>query len=127
MPPSVPLEASTGHLAVARTLAGGAGFGDLEPASETAAQLPGIIDAIAAEHRPSASPFFGNLSALSPQVASDPTMLGELFLVYQAAMHATRAAVYYMPHLDNPAMRKRKLQIFVDDDGLTGATRITTN
>ena len=35
-------------------------------------------------------------------------------------MHATRAAVYYMPHLDNPAMRKRKLQIFIDDDGLPG-------
>src|SRR5260370_8566151 len=35
-------------------------------------------------------------------------------------MHATRAAVYYLPHLDSPALRKRKLQIFVDDDGLPG-------
>jgi hypothetical protein len=35
-------------------------------------------------------------------------------------MHATRAAVYYLPHLDSPALRKRKLQIFVDDDGLKG-------
>jgi pyrroloquinoline quinone (PQQ) biosynthesis protein C len=33
-------------------------------------------------------------------------------------MHATRAAVYYLPHLDSPALRKRKLQIFIDDDGL---------
>src|SRR5208282_3272034 len=36
------------------------------------------------------------------------------------AMHATRAAVYYLPHLDSPALRKRKLQIFIDDDGLAG-------
>jgi hypothetical protein len=35
-------------------------------------------------------------------------------------MHATRAGVYYLPHLDSPAMRKRKLQIFIDDDGLPG-------
>jgi pyrroloquinoline quinone (PQQ) biosynthesis protein C len=47
-------------------------------------------------------------------------MLGQIHLVYQAAMHATRAAVYYLPHLDSPALRKRKLQIFVDDDGLPG-------
>jgi pyrroloquinoline quinone (PQQ) biosynthesis protein C len=33
-------------------------------------------------------------------------------------MHATRASVYYLPHLDSPALRKRKLQIFIDDDGL---------
>ena len=33
-------------------------------------------------------------------------------------MHATRAAVYYLPHLDRPALRKRKLRIFIDDDGL---------
>jgi len=35
-------------------------------------------------------------------------------------MHATRAAVYYFPHLDSLALRKRKLQIFIDDDGLPG-------
>ena len=46
--------------------------------------------------------------------------LGQVHLVYQSAMHATRAAVYYLPHLDSPAMRKRKLQIFIDDDGLKG-------
>jgi len=35
-------------------------------------------------------------------------------------MHATRAAVYHLPHLDSPALRKRKLRIFLDDDGLAG-------
>jgi pyrroloquinoline quinone (PQQ) biosynthesis protein C len=95
-------------------------FPDLGLHPETAARFPAIIDAIADAHRPSNSPFFQRLSELPRQIAADPRMLGELFLVYQAAMHATRAAVYFLPHLDNPAMRKRKLQIFVDDDGLPG-------
>ncbi len=85
---------------------------------DAAAQLAVVIDAIAEAHRPSDNPFFRRLSTLPRKVASDPRLLGELFLVYQAAMHATRAAVYYLPHLDSPAMRKRKLQIFIDDDGL---------
>ncbi len=81
-------------------------------------RLPAVIDAIAVAHRPSASPFFRRLAALPPAVARDPELLGDLYLIYQAAMHATRAAVYFLPHLDNPAMRQRKLRIFVDDDGL---------
>jgi hypothetical protein len=87
---------------------------------DAVARFPAIIDAIAGAHRPSDRPFFQRLEALPAQVASDPRLLGELFLVYQAAMHATRAAVYFLPHLDSPALRKRKLQIFVDDDGLPG-------
>ena len=53
-------------------------------------------------------------------LAYEPCFLGQMHLIYQSAMHATRAAVYYLPHLDSPALRKRKLQIFVDDDGLPG-------
>jgi hypothetical protein len=83
-------------------------------------EFPAAIKAIAEEHRPSRMPFFSDLRNLPREVASDPQFLGEVYLVYQAAMHATRAAVYYLPHLDNPAMRKRKLQIFIDDDGLPG-------
>ena len=49
---------------------------------------------------------------------ADPSFLGQIHLIYQSAMHATRAAVYYLPHLDSPALRKRKLRIFIDDDGL---------
>jgi len=78
------------------------------------------IHAIAAAHQPSRMPFFRRLAALPTRAASDPAMLGSLYLTYQAAMHATRAAVYYLPHLDAPALRKRKLQIYVDDDGLAG-------
>ena len=78
------------------------------------------IALIAARHRPSRMPFFENLAALPRNAARDPKLLGKIHLVYQAAMHATRAAVYYLPHLDSPALRKRKLQIFVDDDGLPG-------
>lgn len=74
--------------------------------------------AILKEHRPSRMPCFGRLAALPSTVVSDPSFLGQILLVYQSAMHATRAAVYYLPHLDSPALRKRKLQIFIDDDGL---------
>jgi hypothetical protein len=84
------------------------------------AHLPAIIETIAAAHRPSQTPFFERLSSMPHQIVCDPELLGQLYLIYQAAMHATRAAVYFLPHLDNPAMRKRKLQIFIDDDGLAG-------
>jgi hypothetical protein len=89
-------------------------------ADDAAARFPARIAAIAAQHRPSRMPFFKNLAALPGDVARNPALLGQIHLVYQAAMHATRAAVYYLPHLDSPALRKRKLQIFVDDDGLPG-------
>ena len=83
-------------------------------------EFPVAIRAIAEEHRPSRLPFFRNLAALDREIATDATFLGQIHLIYQSAMHATRAAVYYLPHLDSPALRKRKLQIFVDDDGLPG-------
>jgi hypothetical protein len=78
------------------------------------------IEALTAEHRPSRMPFFARLAAAPSEVGRSPALLGRVHLIYQAAMHATRAAVYYLPHLDNPALRKRKLQIFIDDDGLPG-------
>jgi hypothetical protein len=83
-------------------------------------RFPREIEAIAKQHRPSRMAFFRRLAALPREIASDPAFLGQVHLVYQSAMHATRAAVYYLPHLDSPALRKRKLQIFVDDDGLPG-------
>jgi hypothetical protein len=91
-----------------------------EPASDAIDEFPIAIKEIAERHRPSRMPFFKNLEALDRAVAGDPAFLGQVHLIYQAAMHATRAAVYYLPHLDSPALRKRKLQIFVDDDGLVG-------
>ncbi len=72
------------------------------------------------QHRPSRMPFFRHLAELPSVIAGDPELLGDIHVVYQAAMHATRAAVYHLPHLDSPALRKRKLQIFIDDDGLAG-------
>jgi hypothetical protein len=88
--------------------------------SITTDNYPDAIKALAEQHRPSRMPFFRNLACLDHAVASDPLFLGELHLIYQSAMHATRAAVYHLPHLDSPALRKRKLQIFIDDDGLPG-------
>ena len=92
----------------------------LQADGDIAARFSAEIAAIAAQHRPSRMPFFKNLASLPREAARDPALLGNIHLVYQAAMHATRAAVYYLPHLDSPALRKRKLQIFVDDDGLPG-------
>jgi len=85
-----------------------------------AARFRSEIEAIAEEHRPSRMPFFVRLANMPSEAVRSPTLLGRIHLVYQAAMHATRAAVYHLPHLDAPAMRKRKLLIFVDDDGLPG-------
>ena len=82
--------------------------------------FPRAIRCLLEEHRPSRMPFFRHLANLPFPIASDPGLLGQIHLIYQSAMHATRAAVYYLPHLDSPALRKRKLQILIDDDGLPG-------
>src|SRR5690348_10603877 len=92
----------------------------ISPRGNPVDEIAAAISLLAEQHRPSRMPFFRNLASLDHAAASDPSFLGQIHLVYQAAMHATRAAVYYLPHLDSPALRKRKLQIFVDDDGLPG-------
>ncbi len=89
-----------------------------EPTLSTIEDLPNALATILEEHRPSRMPFFSRLAGLPCALASDPRLLGQIHLVYQSAMHATRAAVYCLPHLDRPALRKRKLRIFIDDDGL---------
>src|SRR5271155_5977917 len=94
--------------------------GQSEPILSAIEDLPNALAVISEEHRPSRMPFFERLAGLPRAVARDPALLGQIHLVYQSAMHATRAAVYYLPHLDSPALRKRKLQIFIDDDGLPG-------
>jgi hypothetical protein len=82
--------------------------------------FPDAIRGFLKEHRPSRMPFFQHMRNLPFAVASNPKLLGQIHLIYQSAMHATRAAVYNLPHLDSPALRKRKLQILIDDDGLPG-------
>jgi pyrroloquinoline quinone (PQQ) biosynthesis protein C len=91
-----------------------------DSAFAAAEDLPKQMASLLAAHRPSRMPFFSRLAALPRNVVKDPELLGQIHLVYQSAMHATRAAVYYLPHLDSPALRRRKLQIFIDDDGLAG-------
>lgn len=90
----------------------------VEPGAEAADGFKSAMTALLDKHRPSRMPFFRRLAELPSAVASNPQFLGQIHLVYQAAMHATRAAVYYLPHLDSPALRQRKLRIFIDDDGL---------
>jgi pyrroloquinoline quinone (PQQ) biosynthesis protein C len=90
----------------------------IEPTASAIENLPNIMAAMLAEHRPSRMPFFKRVAGLPRAVACDGELLGQIHLVYQSAMHATRAAVYFLPHLDSPALRKRKLRILIDDDGL---------
>lgn len=92
----------------------------IEPELHAIDEFPSAIKVALAEHRPSRMPFFQHLAALPFSVANDSTLLGQIHLIYQSAMHATRTAVYYLPYLDSPALRKRKLQILIDDDGLPG-------
>jgi hypothetical protein len=91
-----------------------------QPEPDAIENFPDVITTLLEEHSPSRMPFFRHLAALPFSVASDPLLLGQIHLIYQSAMHATRAAVYYLPYLNSPALRKRKLQILVDDDGLPG-------
>ena len=91
---------------------------NFEPELDAVDGFQGAMMALLDKHRPSRMPFFRRLAQLPSAIASDPQFLGEIHLIYQAAMHATRAAVYYLPHLDSPALRQRKLRIFNDDDGL---------
>ncbi len=76
------------------------------------------MGAIAHAHRPSRAGFFSRLAQLPGAIASSSELLGDIHLIYQSAMHATRVAVYHLPYLDAPALRTRKLQIFLDDDDL---------
>ncbi|MGC2203094.1 MAG: hypothetical protein WA633_23510 [Stellaceae bacterium] len=89
-----------------------------EPSVAAIEDLPSTMASLLEEHRPSRMPFFKRLTRLPRAVVNDPDLLGHILLIYQSAMHATRAAVYHLPHLDSPALRRRKLQIFIDDDGL---------
>jgi len=92
----------------------------IAPLSSPADDFVNIITTVLEQHRPSRMPFFGRFASLPRDAAKDPLLLGKIHLNYQSAMHATRAAVYHLPHLDSPGLRKRKLQIFIDDDGLSG-------
>lgn len=78
------------------------------------------IERIALENKASEHPFFKRLPEADSEHMRNPDVLGELLLRYQAAMHSTRAMAYALPMLDSPELRKRKLQILVDDDGLEG-------
>jgi hypothetical protein len=78
-----------------------------EPMLSAIEDLPNALAVIFEEHRPSRMPFFQRLAEFPRAVARNPALLGQIHLVYQSAMHATRAAVYYLPHLDRPALRKQ--------------------
>ncbi|MBW4563561.1 MAG: hypothetical protein KME32_20935 [Mojavia pulchra JT2-VF2] len=79
-----------------------------------------VLDELYQKYLPSKHPFFSRLALFPPEKLRSPDLLGEIYLRYQAACHATRAMVYFVPYLDSPALRVRKLRIISDDDSLQG-------
>ncbi|PMB03111.1 hypothetical protein CEN49_24125 [Fischerella thermalis CCMEE 5273] len=77
-----------------------------------------FLDEIYQMHLPSKHSFFACLAKFPPEKLCSPNLLGNLYIRYQAACHATRVMVYCVPHLDSPALRVRKLRIISDDDSL---------
>ncbi len=77
-----------------------------------------FLDELYEEHLPSKHSFFSYLAQISPEKLSSADLLGNLYIRYQAACHATRVMVYFVPYLDSPALRVRKLRIISDDDSL---------
>ena len=64
-------------------------------------------------------PFFGQLArAKIPKVSNSFGYWDDLYAHYQGAMHTSRVLAYYMPHLDSPDLRRVKLEILAEDDGL---------
>lgn len=79
-----------------------------------------LMNELFAKYKPSDHPFFKNLREAPDAVVKNPGFLSQLYLRYQAAMHATRASVWFTPFLDTPRLRQRKAAIIVDDDAVDG-------
>lgn len=74
------------------------------------------INELFAAHRPSDHSFFAALAAAPTAVATNGGILREMYTRYQAAMHATRVAIYFMPGMNTPKQRQTKVKIILDDD-----------
>lgn len=77
-----------------------------------------VLKDIYHEYLPSKHRFFSHLALFPAEKLRSPDLLGAIYLRYQAACHATRVMVYFVPYLDSPALRIRKLRIINDDDSL---------
>jgi len=96
-----------------------------EPRLSTIEEFPLAITSMLEQHRPSRMPFFDRSQrCLAPPrvTRSSRPDTSDLPIGHDA----TRAAVYYLPAPRQARpLRKRKLRIFIDDDGLSGAIPIT--
>lgn len=80
------------------------------------ASIAGLIQ----DYRPSRHSFFTSLANYPTAKLYNLELLDELYLRYQASMHATRVMVYFLPHLDDVESRILKLRILTDEDGISG-------
>ncbi len=78
------------------------------------------IQMLVKENLTSKHPFFSNLSRSPYELISSSQVLGQLYLRYQAGMHASRVMIYFLPNLNSPELRKKKLTFYIDDDGQPG-------
>ena len=67
---------------------------------------------------PSKHSFFLNLSQFPHEKLRSPKLLGNLYLRYQSACHATRVMIYKVPYLESPSLRNRLVRIIADDDNV---------
>lgn len=79
-----------------------------------------LVNKLFNTYRPSDHSFFETLKTAPTEVVHNEGWLNEFYDRYQAAMHITRAMVWYAPYLDTPIMRQRKCAIIADDDALGG-------
>lgn len=77
-----------------------------------------VINELFVKHKPSEHSFFKTLATMPPHIIKNEGLLNELYFRYQAAMHATRAAVYNAPYLNSPRLRARRIAIILDDDAV---------
>jgi len=83
-------------------------------------QFRSLMNELFEKYKPTTHPFFENLKNAPTSVVRNPEFLSELYKRYNAAMHATRASVWFTPYLNTPRLRQRKAAIIVDDDTVDG-------
>ena len=72
---------------------------DIDGKPDLGGRFIATIHQIAVEHEPARAPFFIRLREARGSVVQAPELLGQIHLVYQAAMHAIHAAAETLPHL----------------------------
>jgi hypothetical protein len=88
------------------------------PGLDAIEAFPGLINTMLEAHRPSRMPFFARLGRDAPLIGRRAVFPRPDTFDLPIGNACNPRSGLLPPHLDSPALRKRKLSIFVDDDGL---------